>query len=98
MWRFMTTLGFWMFGVFAIFSGIFCLAMILIVPVFSLQNEAWNRPSNPVTFVNGLLALAIGSIAIYAARGSDRRRMVIVALAVVASVLDELYDLRVLGE
>lgn len=91
----MTTLGFWTFGVMAVLSGSLSLAMIIIVPAFSLQNDAWNRPDNPVTFVNGLLCLAIGGMAIYAACGSDRRRIVTVAIAVVASIINEIYDLGV---
>ena len=91
--RFVVSLAFWTFGVLGILSGIFQLAMLLIVHTFALQNDAWNRTDNPVTLANGLFGLTVGGIAIYGARGSDRRRIVIVALAIVASILDGLYDL-----
>ncbi len=91
--RFVVSLGLWTFGIVAILSAIVSAALLIAVPMFSLENDLWNRPENPHTFANICLYLAISVVAIVAARGTDRKRFLIGLAVVVASLVYGLCEL-----
>lgn len=87
------TLCLWTIGILAIISSVLTASMLIIVPIFSLENPGWRREDNPMTFASLCRDLVIGCIAIAAARSSDRRRVYIGLPAFVVVVLYGLYEL-----
>jgi hypothetical protein len=76
-WRRVNTIGLWAFGILAILSSLLSLSLLIIVPLFSLENELWRRADNPHTLANVIVSAAIGAVAIFAARSSDRVRFLL---------------------
>ncbi|MFG0253716.1 MAG: hypothetical protein ACF787_01245 [Rhodopirellula sp. JB053] len=91
--RFTTTIGLWAFGVVAILGSVISLGLLIVVPLFSLENELWHRADNPHTLTNVVMYAAIGVTAIFAARSSDRIRFSLGVTAFVVFMLYGLYDL-----
>ncbi|TWT78633.1 hypothetical protein CA13_00290 [Planctomycetes bacterium CA13] len=87
------TFGLWAAGVVAILGSLISLSLLIIVPLFSLENESWNRAENPHTIANVILYSAIGATAIFAARSSDRVRFWLGVTVFVAYIAYGLYDL-----
>ena len=94
--RFTETIGLWSFGVVAIVGSVISLGLLIVVPLFSLENEWWDRADNPHTLTNVVLYAAIGVSAIFAARSSDRVRFWLGVTAFVAFILYGLYDFGLL--
>lgn len=64
----------WLFGILLlVLAGVYSL-LIIFVPLLHLQNDAWNRPDNPVTLGNILKLMAASAILIFLARCSSRVR------------------------
>ena len=63
--------------------GTFMGGSLVVVPLFSLQNEMWNRPDNPATWPTAGLGLLAGLVCLHAARSDDRtrRRLAVAAVA-----------------
>ena len=91
--RFTATFDLWAFGIVAILGSVLSLGLLIVVPLFSLENELWGRADNPHTFTNVVLYAAIGVAAIFAARSSDRFRFWLGVTAFVVFILYGLYDL-----
>ena len=91
--RFTATIGLWAFGVVAILGSVISLGLLIVVPLFSLENELWHRADNPHTLTNVVMYAAIGVTAIFAARSSDRIRFWLGVTAFVVCMLYGLYDL-----
>ena len=87
------TFALWTFGVVTILSSLISLSLLIVVPLFSLENELWDRADNPHTLANVILHAAIGMTAIFAARSSDRIRFWLGVAAFVVFVVYGLYDL-----
>ncbi|WP_145167540.1 hypothetical protein [Rubripirellula lacrimiformis] len=90
--RFTATIGLWSFGVVAIFGSLISLSLMIVVPLFSLENDSWGRADNPHTIANVILYSLIGAVAIFAARSSDRVRFWLGVGAFLAFVVYGLYD------
>ena len=91
--RFTATFGLWTFGVLAILGSVISLGLLVVVPLFSLENELWDRADNPHTLTNAAMYAAIGVTAIFAARSSDRIRFWLGVTTFVVFILYGLYDL-----
>ncbi len=91
--RFCLSLGLWAFGIIAILSAIASAALLVAVPMFSLENDLWIRPENLHTFANTCLYFALGAVTIVAARGTDRKRFLIGLTFALATILYGLYEL-----
>lgn len=91
--RFGVAFGLWTFGIVAILCATVSAALLIAVPMFSLENDLWNRPENPHTYANVCLYFVIGVVAIVAARSTDRKRLLIGLAVVVASIVYGLYEL-----
>tara|TARA_R110002073_G_scaffold4918_2_gene31245 strand:- start:5342 stop:5698 length:357 start_codon:yes stop_codon:yes gene_type:complete len=87
------TSGLWAFGVVALLGSLMSLGLLIAVPLFSLENDLWNRADNPHTLTNVVLYAVIGVTAIYAARSSDRIRFWLGVTAFVVFIAYGLYDL-----
>lgn len=87
------TIGLWAFGVVALLGSLFSLGLLIVVPLFSLENDLWVRADNPHTLASVALYAVIGMTAIYAARSSDHIRFWLGITAFVVFVAYGLYDL-----
>jgi membrane associated rhomboid family serine protease len=91
--RFTATLGLSLFGIVAILGSLASLSLIICVPLFSLENELWDRADNPHTIANVILYSLIGATAIFGARSSDRVRFMLGLGAFLAFIAYGIYDL-----
>lgn len=87
------TFGLWAFGVVAILGSLVSLTLLIVVPLFSLENELWVRADNPHSIANVMLYSAFGVTALFAARCSDRVRFWLGLTAFLAFIVYGSYDL-----
>jgi len=71
------TFVFWSVGILLLISSLLCTGMLIVVPLFGLENERWQRPGNHVTLANAILHLNVGVLCILAARGSTQLRLLL---------------------
>jgi uncharacterized membrane protein len=91
--RFTATFSLWAFGAVALLGSSISLGLLIVVPLFSLENDLWDRADNPHSLTNVVVYAVIGVTAIYAARSSDRIRFSLGVTAFVVFVVYGLYDL-----
>lgn len=92
MHRFMMSLTLWTFGIFAVLVSILSAAAQVIVPLFSLENEQWNRSDNPFTLVGACLCFIMGVLVISTARSTGRKRFWFGLAAAMAMAANGLHD------
>lgn len=63
----------WVFGVLNLLFGIIGVSLLVIVPLFGLENDAWQRPDNHI-LLSVFSSILAGTICIIGARGSYRTR------------------------
>ena len=95
--RLTVTFALWGFGVLAILGSLVSLSLLIIVPIFSLENALWERANNPHTIANVFLGMVLGTTAIFAARSSGRVRVWLVVGAFLAFLGYGLYELGLFG-
>ena len=84
------------YGSVAILGSLISLMLLIVVPLFSLENDMWRRADNPHTLANVCLCAVIGIAAIIATRSADRVRLWLDVTTIVVFVVYGLYDLGLL--
>jgi len=80
------TLFFWGVGILLLLSSLLCTVLLVVVPLFGLENERWQHPDTHVTLSNAILHLNVGVLCILAARGSTKTRLLLGFIAALTLV------------
>lgn len=85
-WRMIITGSLFFYGTLCLLLSIVCGVLLIIVPMFELENEDWLSEDNHVTVWNMIAYATIGAVCLYLTQASDRTRFWALVIAYSSAV------------